>query len=107
MASLRAAARLGPVASRIATRTPAWVNSRAFASAAAAKVSEPGGEQPFFPNEPSGPIVKTEIPGPKSKKAIEELDKVFDVRSMNMIANFQNSYGNYISDPDGNVLLDV
>ena len=49
----------------------------------------------------------TSIPGPKSKKAIEELDKVFDTRSLNMLANYQNSFGNYIADLDGNVLLDV
>jgi 4-aminobutyrate aminotransferase/(S)-3-amino-2-methylpropionate transaminase len=65
------------------------------------------GEQPFFPDEPTGPIVKTAIPGPESKKAIAELDKVFDTRSLNMLANYQKSFGNYIADPDGNVLLDV
>lgn len=51
-------------------------------------------EQPFFPDEPLGPQIRTEIPGPKSKKAIEELDKVFDTRSLNMIANYQQSFGN-------------
>lgn len=51
--------------------------------------------------------MKTAIPGPKAKQAIEELDKVFDTRSLNMLANYPQSFGNYISDPDGNVLLDV
>jgi 4-aminobutyrate aminotransferase/(S)-3-amino-2-methylpropionate transaminase len=32
---------------------------------------------------------------------------VFDTRSLNMLANYEKSYGNYIADPDGNVLLDV
>jgi len=64
-------------------------------------------QQPFFPSEPERPIVKTEIPGPKSKAAIEDLNKVFDTRSLNMLANYQQSIGNYIADPDGNVLLDV
>ncbi len=81
---------------------------RTYASAAAAtKTPESSGEQPFFPGEPSGPVVKTAIPGPKSRQAIEELDKVFDTRSLNMLANYQQSFGNYIADPDGNVLLDV
>jgi 4-aminobutyrate aminotransferase/(S)-3-amino-2-methylpropionate transaminase len=62
---------------------------------------------PFFPDEPSQPIVKTAIPGPESKKAIERLGKVFDTRSLNMMADYQHSYGNYIADLDGNVLLDV
>jgi 4-aminobutyrate aminotransferase/(S)-3-amino-2-methylpropionate transaminase len=98
-----------PIANRL-IQSPGHVRSfqRAYAStAAAAKTPESSGEQPFFPHEPAGPIVKTAIPGPKSKKAIEELDKVFDTRSLNMIANYQQSFGNYIADPDGNVLLDV
>ncbi|KAI9850477.1 MAG: 4-aminobutyrate transaminase [Thelocarpon superellum] len=64
-------------------------------------------EQPFFAEEPRGPTVKTAIPGPKDKQAIADLDRVFDTRSLNMIANYQNSFGNYIADLDGNVLLDV
>jgi 4-aminobutyrate aminotransferase/(S)-3-amino-2-methylpropionate transaminase len=102
MTSLRAAARLRPLTTRVLPRAP-----RSYATATAFKVSEASGEQPFFPDEPSAPIVKTAIPGPESKKAIEELDKVFDTRSLNMLANYQKSYGNYIADPDGNVLLDV
>lgn len=64
-------------------------------------------EQPYFPDEPAGPVIRTAIPGPESKKAIAHLDSVFDTRSLNMMANYQNSFGNYIADPDGNVLLDV
>jgi 4-aminobutyrate aminotransferase/(S)-3-amino-2-methylpropionate transaminase len=60
---------------------------RAFASAA-------GGEQPFFPDEPKGPSVQTAIPGPKSTKAIERLSKVFDTRSLNMMADYKRSFGN-------------
>jgi 4-aminobutyrate aminotransferase/(S)-3-amino-2-methylpropionate transaminase len=71
------------------------------------KASEPSDEAPFFPDEPAGPIVKTAIPGPQSKKIIQDLDKVFDTRSLNMVANYEKSFGNYIHDPDGNVLLDV
>ncbi|KAF1827527.1 4-aminobutyrate aminotransferase [Dissoconium aciculare CBS 342.82] len=66
-----------------------------------------GKESPFFPEEPEAPILKTEIPGPQSKEAIAHLDKVFDTRSLNMMANYHNSVGNYIADLDGNVLLDV
>jgi 4-aminobutyrate aminotransferase/(S)-3-amino-2-methylpropionate transaminase len=51
--------------------------------------------------------VKTAIPGPESTKAIERLGKVFDIRSLNMMADYSKSYGNYITDLDGNVLLDV
>jgi len=64
-------------------------------------------EQSFLPNEPSGPTIKTSIPGPQSKQAIEDLNKVFDTRSLNMLTDYTKSYGNYIADLDGNVLLDV
>jgi len=73
----------------------------------ATKPAESKGEQPFFPDEPAGPILKVAIPGPESKKAIAELDTVFDIRSLNMLADYKKSLGNYIHDPDGNVLLDV
>lgn len=63
--------------------------------------------EPFFPDEPTGPVIRTSIPGPKSTEAIKRLDKVFDTRSLNMMANYRDSFGNYIADPDGNVLLDV
>jgi 4-aminobutyrate aminotransferase/(S)-3-amino-2-methylpropionate transaminase len=108
MASLRAAARLRPLASRFAPQSSVRPQ-RFYASAAAAKTSSSSSssESPFFPDEPAGPIVKTAIPGPQSKKAIEDLDKVFDTRSLNMLADYTQSFGNYISDPDGNVLLDV
>ncbi|KAF7930924.1 hypothetical protein BELL_0637g00030 [Botrytis elliptica] len=93
MASLRAAARLPPMASRALPRA-----ARTYATTSV---------KPFFTGEPERPHVKTAIPGPESQKAIAELDKVFDTRSLNMLANYQKSLGNYISDPDGNVLLDV
>lgn len=93
-----------PVARRaMATQTD---RKQATAAAMRAPIAD-AGEQPFFPDEPTGPIVRTAIPGPESKKAIERLDKVFDTRSLNMMANYQNSFGNYIADLDGNVLLDV
>ncbi|KAK0732790.1 aminotransferase class-III-domain-containing protein [Apiosordaria backusii] len=57
--------------------------------------------------EPEGPSVKTEIPGPKAKAEIAELNEVFDTRSLNMLTDYYKSAGNYIADPDGNILLDV
>ncbi|KAH7326395.1 aminotransferase class-III-domain-containing protein [Stachybotrys elegans] len=61
----------------------------------------------FFQGEPDGPTIKTAIPGPESKKLTQELDEVFDTRSLNMLTDYTKSVGNYIADPDGNVLLDV
>lgn len=61
----------------------------------------------YFPNEPTGPIVVTLSPGPKSKAAAESLNKVFDSRAAYFIADYAKSTGNYIVDVDGNALLDV
>lgn len=101
MATIRAAARLRAVA-------PRSVSIRQYASAATATKSAPASqvESPFV-DEPAGPTVKTAIPGPQSKKAIEDLHTVFDTRSLNMLADYTKSSGNYIADLDGNVLLDV
>ena len=81
-------------------------SKQATAAAYATPISQ-AIDQPYFPNEPEAPQIRTEIPGPKAKQAIIDLDKVFDTRSLNMMANYHNSLGNYIADLDGNVLLDV
>ena len=38
---------------------------------------------------------------------MEELNTVFDTKSVGLLANYEKSYGNYLVDLDGNVLLDV
>ncbi|KAI1928286.1 4-aminobutyrate transaminase [Ophidiomyces ophidiicola] len=104
MASMvRSSARFG-VAARVSTR-PLSTYPALRASAATATKSQ--AVQAYFPNEPSGPTVRTEIPGPKSQKEIAKLTRVFDTRALNMMVDYQSSVGNYIADPDGNVLLDV
>ncbi|KAF2722133.1 4-aminobutyrate aminotransferase [Polychaeton citri CBS 116435] len=110
-AARTAAARLQPIVRTVA-RAPVrqYASQTPIRNATAAAVKQPvteAFERPYFPDEPTGPTVRTAIPGPESKKYIAELDTVFDTRSLNMMANYQNSFGNYISDPDGNVLLDV
>lgn len=62
----------------------------------------------YFPSEPQAPIVSTEsIPGPKSTAINHELGKVFDNGATYFVADYFKSLGNYISDADGNKLLDV
>lgn len=85
---------------RAAARIPA---TRALSTTARLRAAE----KPYFANEPSAPTVQTAIPGPKNKAAAAELDEVFDVRSLNMLADYTKSVGNYIADLDGNQLLDV
>ncbi|CDO54992.1 hypothetical protein DV495_001604 [Geotrichum candidum] len=61
----------------------------------------------YYPNEPTVPVIKTELPGPENKKAIEKLSKVFDTRAAYYVADYYKSNGNYIVDVDGNTFLDV
>ena len=76
---------------------------RAFSAAAARMASA----KPFYDGEPAAPTVKTAIPGPASQERIKKLNEVFDTRSINMVTDYKKSFGNYIADPDGNLLLDV
>lgn len=62
----------------------------------------------YYPSEPVKPNVVTEtVPGPESVRLNEELGRVFDNRASYFVTDYQNSVGNYISDADGNQLLDV
>ena len=101
MSALRAAGAVRPVVTQ-SLRASA-ISARAFGTSngrlAAAK--------PFNNDEPAGPVLKTKIPGPNATEAIKELDQVFETRSINMMTDYTQSVGNYIADPDGNMLLDV
>lgn len=57
--------------------------------------------------EPSGPSVKTPIPGPKSKELISELNGLQFANTVIYFTDYNKSMGNYIVDVDGNILLDV
>ncbi|KAF8475722.1 aminotransferase class-III-domain-containing protein [Kalaharituber pfeilii] len=62
----------------------------------------------FLADEPAAPRILTNvIPGPLSQQAIQKLDNIFDTRSLNTICDYENSVGNYLSDADGNMFLDV
>jgi len=107
MAGLLRAARLGWPSAKLllplpsASRLPLRIAARAFSAAPAAMSS-------YYPSwEPEGPSVSTPIPGPRSQAARAELDKVYDIRSLNVFGDYRKSTGNYFVDPDGNVLLDV
>ncbi|KAF2223259.1 4-aminobutyrate aminotransferase [Elsinoe ampelina] len=91
----------------LASQTPPKNAAAAATATSEASYQDAAASDWFFPEEPAKPIVKTQIPGPNSVKAIKELDQVFDTRSLNMIADYSKSYANYIADLDGNVLLDV
>jgi 4-aminobutyrate aminotransferase/(S)-3-amino-2-methylpropionate transaminase len=84
-----------------ATTTSAAVRAASFSTTSAARAKS------FYPGEPTAPVVKTKIPGPKSQTYIQELSESFDARACNVLADYYKSTGNYLADPDGNMLLDV
>ncbi|KAI0883376.1 4-aminobutyrate aminotransferase [Annulohypoxylon maeteangense] len=100
MAALRHGAAMRPLSS-ISRPVISRALTRQLSVSSARMVSS------FYPGEPEAPTVKTDIPGPAAKEYIAKLDKVFDTRSLNMLADYTKSVGNYIVDPDGNTLLDV
>ncbi|XP_050507253.1 4-aminobutyrate aminotransferase [Diabrotica virgifera virgifera] len=85
-----------------------WAKSLTTVVQNAAKTSGVRAASTILPGEPKEPIVVTsEIPGPKSKQLISELDTVTQSGTIQFFADYQNSIGNYIADVDGNKYLDI
>ncbi|KAJ3642731.1 hypothetical protein Zmor_025489 [Zophobas morio] len=61
----------------------------------------------LVPDEPEGPCVLTDVPGPCSKKLKKDLGKMQYAGAVKLFGNYQKSIGNYLVDADDNVLLDM
>lgn len=62
----------------------------------------------LFPDEPSTPhLVTSAIPGPKSKELSDNIGTFQENRAHGFVVDYAKSQGNYITDADGNTLLDV
>ncbi|XP_059612937.1 4-aminobutyrate aminotransferase, mitochondrial [Phlebotomus argentipes] len=57
--------------------------------------------------EPTGPSVRTQIPGPRSTELLKQLNTLQNAGSVQLFANYDKSYRNYVVDADDNILLDV
>ena len=65
------------------------------------------GRRTLVSGEPSGPSMLTEVPGPKSRQLMQDLDRVQSMPSVAFFADYDKSLGNYLVDADGNTMLDV
>ncbi|KAJ8959961.1 hypothetical protein NQ318_009394 [Aromia moschata] len=61
----------------------------------------------LVPGEPKEPNVKTEVPGPETKRLSEELNKITQSGSVQLFGDYDKSIGNYFIDVDGNIFLDT
>lgn len=74
------------------------IRHKASASVAAPKLAT---------DEYDGPLMRTEVPGPKTKELLKTMDNITkNTGTIQMFADFKSSRGNYLVDVDGNRYLD-
>ncbi|NP_001164449.1 4-aminobutyrate aminotransferase, mitochondrial isoform 2 precursor [Mus musculus] len=54
-----------------------------------------------------GPLMKTEVPGPRSKELMKQLNTIQNAEAVHFFCNYEESRGNYLVDVDGNRMLDL
>uniref|UniRef100_UPI00398E5A04 4-aminobutyrate aminotransferase, mitochondrial isoform X2 n=1 Tax=Pristiophorus japonicus TaxID=55135 RepID=UPI00398E5A04 len=54
-----------------------------------------------------GPLMKTEVPGPRSRELMKKLNEFQNVDAVNFFCDYGESLGNYLVDVDGNRMLDL
>ncbi|XP_011679373.2 4-aminobutyrate aminotransferase, mitochondrial [Strongylocentrotus purpuratus] len=79
-------------------RVAAPIRHKASASAAAPKL---------VPDEYDGPLMRTELPGPKSQELLKKMDSITrNTATIQMFVDYKASKGNFLVDVDGNRYLD-
>lgn len=86
-----------------------WASQQSsMATAAAPQPRPPATTESQLALEPKGPVVVTEkLPGPKSAKLMQSLDKIQQTGSVKLFVDYEKSIGNYLVDADGNTFLDI
>ncbi|XP_012943653.1 4-aminobutyrate aminotransferase, mitochondrial [Aplysia californica] len=57
--------------------------------------------------EPAGPRMVTEVPGPRTRELVKEIGNYQNSDAIHFFVDYDRSKGNYIVDVDGNTMLDV
>lgn len=102
------AAMLARALERCARRRAREAISRASRDArASTRASSSSSRAGTSNGEPAAPVVRTPIPGPASRRAVEALSAHADVGSIRYFVDVDASRGNYVVDADGNAVLDL
>ncbi|XP_038064715.1 4-aminobutyrate aminotransferase, mitochondrial-like isoform X2 [Patiria miniata] len=79
-----------------------------FSRARGTHVRSSAAIEKLLPEEYDGPLLQTEVPGPKTQQLMKELHAINkNAGNVQLFIDYERSHGNYVVDMDGNRLLDT